>query len=154
MRPLILVKARPLAHLTLVTVFRQVAELKLILDVVVMHECSLVCRASPGRKSAGQEWALHFAASARLHAASCGEAGYRIGRRAVCECRAEVAVAVGVVAREIEEVYAGEDDKESAEEGYCVYSGCGVEALEEEERCDEGAGGEGYIVKRVDAAEC
>lgn len=59
-------------------------------------------------------------------------------------------LAVWVFAREVEEVYAGEDGEEAAEEGDCVDSvGC-VEALEENERCDEGAGGEGDIVERVD----
>jgi hypothetical protein len=65
-----------------------------------------------------------------------------------------MSVAVGVVAREVEKVYAGKDDEEAAEEGDCIYGGCGVEALEQKEGCDECACGECDIVKRVDAVWC
>jgi hypothetical protein len=61
-----------------------------------------------------------------------------------------VSVAVGVVAREVEEVYTGEDDEETTKERNRVYGGRSVKALEEEEGCDECAGGEGYVVKWVD----
>lgn len=68
--------------------------------------------------------------------------------------RSEVFVAVGVFAAEVEQVDAGEDDEEAAEEGYCVYGGGGVETLEEETRCDERAGGEAYVIEGVDAVCC
>tara|TARA_R110002003_G_scaffold244_4_gene17418 strand:- start:2262 stop:2459 length:198 start_codon:yes stop_codon:yes gene_type:complete len=60
-----------------------------------------------------------------------------------------VSVAVGILAREVQKVDAREDDEEAAEEGDCVHSGSGIEALEEEEGRDERAGGEGYVVERV-----
>lgn len=63
-----------------------------------------------------------------------------------------MSVAVGVVAREVEEVYAGEDDEEAAEQGDGVDGGGGVEALEEEAGGDKGAGGEGDVVEGVDAS--
>ena len=62
-------------------------------------------------------------------------------------------VAVGVVAREVEQVDAGEDDKEAAEKRDCVYGGGGVEALEEQEGGCEGAGREGYVVEGVDTID-
>jgi hypothetical protein len=64
---------------------------------------------------------------------------------------AHVVGAVGVFSREIEEVDAGKDDEEAAEQGDGVYGGGGVEALEEEAGGDEGAGGEGDVVEGVDA---
>jgi hypothetical protein len=63
--------------------------------------------------------------------------------------RSERSVAVGIVAREIEEVDTGEDDEESAEQRDCVYSRCGVEALEKQERRDEGTSREAYIVEGI-----
>jgi hypothetical protein len=62
-----------------------------------------------------------------------------------------VAVAVWVFAAEVEEVDAGEDDEEAAEEGEGVDGGGGVEAAEEDEGGDEGEGCEGYVVEGVDA---
>lgn len=59
--------------------------------------------------------------------------------------------AVGVLARQIEQVDAGEDGQEAAEEGDRVACVDGVEALEEDEGGDEGEGGEGYVVEGVDA---
>lgn len=59
--------------------------------------------------------------------------------------------AVGVFAREVQQVYAGENYQEAAEERDRVYDrGC-VEALEEEAGGDEGARREGDVVEGVDA---
>jgi len=58
--------------------------------------------------------------------------------------------AFGVFAREVEEVDAGEDDEEAAEQGDGVDCVGGVEALEEDEGGAEGAGCEGYVVEGVD----
>jgi len=41
-------------------------------------------------------------------------------------------IAVGVLSREVKEVYTGEDDEETAEKRDGIYGGGGVEALEEE----------------------
>jgi hypothetical protein len=65
--------------------------------------------------------------------------------------RSERSVAVWIVAREIKEVDAREDDEKSAEQRDCVYSGCGVEALEKEEGRDEGTSREAYVVEGIDA---
>jgi hypothetical protein len=65
-----------------------------------------------------------------------------------------MSVAVRIVAREVEEVDAGEDDEETAEKRDCVDGGCGVEALEQKERCNEGASGKCYVVEGVDAIIC
>jgi hypothetical protein len=104
-----------------------------------MHEGPLIIspnRAAPHKTASTNKWALRFAATSTLHGAAGREAGNGVGGRAVGEGRAEVAVAVGVVAREVEEVDAGEDDEEAAEKGDCVYGRGGVEALEEEEGGD------------------
>ena len=62
-----------------------------------------------------------FLAAARLHTTASGEAGDGVGGEAVGEVVAEVLVAVGVFAAEVEQVDAGEDDEEAAEERDCVY---------------------------------
>ena len=41
-------------------------------------------------------------------------------------------------AGELEEVHADEDDNEANDEGYCVHRVVSVDALEENERCDDG----------------
>ena len=96
---------------------------------------------------------MKLAAAARLHGAAGGEAGEGVAGSAVGELVAEV-IAVGVLAREVEEVDAREDDEEAAEKRNCVYGGCGVEALEEQAGCDERAGCEGYVVEGVDTIFC
>jgi hypothetical protein len=57
-----------------------------------------------------------------------------------------MAVAFGVFAREIEEIDTSENCKETAQERDCVDGIAGVEALEQDEGCDEGAGGESDVV--------
>ena len=52
--------------------------------------------------------------------------------------------------REVQEIYAREDDEETAEQGDGVDCGCSVEALEEEARSDEGTGREHDVVEGVD----
>ena len=94
---------------------------------------------------------VQFLAAPGLHAAARGEAGHGVRGDAVGRCVARVVDAVGVFAREVEEVDAGEDDEEAAEQGDGVDGGGGVEALEEEAGGDEGAGGEGDVVEGVDA---
>lgn len=61
-----------------------------------------------------------------------------------------MAMSFGVFTREIEEIYTSEDCEETAQERDCVDSIAGVEALEKDEGCDKGAGGEGDVVQRVD----
>jgi hypothetical protein len=101
--------------------------------------------------------AILVAAASRLH----GEAGLETGEAVrgnsinmlvlaafVTLADAEV-IAVGVFAGEVQEVDAGEDGEEAAEERDCVYGvGC-IEAAEEDEGGDEGTGGECYVVERV-----
>lgn len=81
---------------------------------------------------------------------ACGKSRNAVGRNSVAEAVAECAATVGVFARKVEEVYAREDDEESAEEGNCVDGVCGIEAAEEKEGRDEGAGGEGNVVEGID----
>jgi hypothetical protein len=64
-----------------------------------------------------------------LHGAAGREAREGVAGGAVGELVAEV-IAVGIFAREVEEVDARKDDKEATEKRDCVYSGSGVEALE------------------------
>jgi len=51
----------------------------------------------------------------------------------------------------VKEVYAGEDDEETAEEGDCIDWVGSVEAAEEDEGCTKGGSGEGNIVEGVDS---
>lgn len=51
----------------------------------------------------------------------------------------------------VEEVHAGEDDKETTQEGDCIDWVRGVEAAEEDERCAKGSSGEGNIVEGIDS---
>lgn len=62
-------------------------------------------------------------------------------------------VTFGVFAREVEEVNAGEDCEETAQKRDGVDGVASVEASEEDEGCDEGAGGEGDVVQRVDTGK-
>lgn len=62
-----------------------------------------------------------------------------------------VSVPMGVTPGKIEEVDAGESDKEAAEEGQGVGDVGGVEALEEDERSTQCCRGEANVVKGVDA---
>lgn len=59
--------------------------------------------------------------------------------------------AVRVFTGEVEEVDAGENCQEAAEEGDGVDGVGGVEAAEEDEGGAEGAGCEGYVVEGVDS---
>lgn len=151
-QPPIFIKALALPVILVVAV-RQIAELKLVLDVVVVHQAGTLAARAPPHAAAV---ALHvqFLAPAGLHAAPCGEAADSVARNAVAQRVAERVRAVGVIAREVEEVHAGEDDEEAAEERDGVYGGGGVEALEEEAGGDEGKGREGYVVEGIDAAGC
>jgi hypothetical protein len=104
---------------------------------------------------------LFVAASSRLHAHACAEAGHAVYRDALHAlvlsagiggvADAEVC-AVGVFAGEVEEVDAGEDDEEAANEGDGVDGVCRVEAAEEDEGGDEGESRKCDIVEWVDAA--
>jgi hypothetical protein len=58
--------------------------------------------------------------------------------------------AVGVFAREIEQVDTSKDREESAEKGNCVACIDGIEAPEEDERSDEGECCECNVVERID----
>lgn len=53
-------------------------------------------------------------------------------------------------AGDVEEVDAREDDQKANQEGYHVDGGCGVEALEQNERGDKRASGERHVVEWVD----
>lgn len=50
--------------------------------------------------------------------------------------------------RKVEQIYAGENDEEGAEEGCCFGGVCHVEALEQNERCCKDGGGKGNVVYR------
>lgn len=84
-----------------------------------MHEAgALACAAVSADAAAGAvALEVEFLAAAQLHAAAGGEAADGVAGNAVGHCVAMGAGAVGVFAREVEEVYAGEDDEEAAEEG-------------------------------------
>lgn len=58
--------------------------------------------------------------------------------------------AVGIFAREVEEVDACEDDEEAAEEGNGIYGVGRVEALEKDEGCEEREGRECDVVEWID----
>lgn len=62
-------------------------------------------------------------------------------------------VAVGIFAAEIEQVYTRENDEKATKEGNCVYGRGGIEALEEETGCNEGACRKGDIVEGVDTGK-
>jgi hypothetical protein len=61
--------------------------------------------------------------------------------------------AIGVFAREVEQVNTSEDREESAKKGDRVACVDGVEAPEEDERSDEGECCECNIVERVDTVK-
>lgn len=99
---------------------------------------------------------LSFGAAASLHGATGEGTRHGIGGDAVqikataVSIQLHVIVAFGIFAREVEEVDTGEDCEETAQERDRINSVAGVEASEEDEGCDEGAGGEGDVVQRVD----
>lgn len=102
---------------------------------------------------------LGFGAAASLHGATGKGSRHGIGRDAVqiktaaVSVQLHVIVAFGVLTREVEEVNAGEDCEETAQKRNGVDSVAGVEASEEDEGCDEGAGGEGHVVQRIDTGK-
>ena len=61
--------------------------------------------------------------------------------------------AVGIFAREVEEVDACEDDEEAAEEGNGIYGVGRVEALEKDEGCAEREGRECDVVEWIDTGD-
>lgn len=63
------------------------------------------------------------------------------------------AVAVGVAARQVEQVHAGKGDEEAAKEREGVGHVGRVEALEEDEGGAKGSRGEGDVVEGVDARD-
>ena len=151
-QPSVFVKTLPFPVFLIIAI-RQIAQLKLILNIVIMHQArAFAARAPPHARAV----ALHvqFLTASRLHAAPGREAADGIAGDAVGERVAEGVAAVGIVAGQVEQVDAGEDDEEAAEEGDCVYGGGGVEALEQKAGCDEREGREGYVVEGVDAAGC
>ena len=87
--------------------------------------------------------------SSQLHAPSRWKARYAIRRHTITEVVTKSTTAVGIVARKVEQVNAGEDYEEAAEEGDCVDGRRSVETAEEEERGDECAGCEGDVIERV-----
>lgn len=153
--PVLLIETGALAAalVALIAVLDQVAELELVLDIIILHHSSALADAVAAGRGICQEGAPEagIRAAARLHTAARGEARDAIGRGSVAEVVSERARTVGVVAREVEEVDAREDDEEAAQERDCVDGRGGVEAAEEEERCNEGAGCERHVVKRVHA---
>lgn len=58
--------------------------------------------------------------------------------------------AVGIFAREVEQVDTSKDSEESAEKGNRIACVDGIETPEEDERSDEGECGERDVVERVD----
>lgn len=102
---------------------------------------------------------LGFGAAPSLHGATGEGSRHGIGRDAV-EIKAaaipvqlHVIVSFGVFAREVEEVDTGEDCEETAQKRNGVDSVAGIEASEEDKGCDEGAGGKGYVVQRIDTGK-
>jgi hypothetical protein len=103
--------------------------------------------------------ALSIGAAASLHRTTGEGTRHGIGgdavqiKAAAISVQLHVIVAFGVLTREVEEVDAGEDYEETTQERDCVDGIAGVEALEEDKGRDEGAGGEGDVVQRVDTRE-
>lgn len=157
-KPPLLIEALPLLPplaVHLIIAVHQLAQLELVLDVVVVHQARALAHAAAAgaapHVAAAVGLEVELLAAAGLHAATRGEAGHGVRGDAVGVRVARVVDAVGVFAREVEEVDAGEDDEEAAEQGDGVDGGGGVEALEEEAGGDEGACGEGDVVEGVDA---
>lgn len=156
-KPPLLIEAFPLLPpiAVLIIAIHQLAQLELVLDIVVVHEARALAHAAAAgaapHVAAAVGLEVEFLAAAGLHAAARGEAGHGVRGDAIGVCVARVVDTVGVFPREVEEVDAGEDDEEAAEQGDGVNGGGGVEALEEEAGGDEGAGGEGDVVEGVDA---
>lgn len=84
-----------------------------------------------------------------LHGAAGERGGHGVGGDAVGVGEQHVGAALGVLAGQVEEVDAGEDDQEAAEETDGVDGVGGVEAAEEDEGGEEGEGREGYVVEGV-----
>lgn len=146
--------------------FSQVAQAEMIhtarLDIVVVHQCvaiSLTASPAEGVAAKGQVQAARssvgFAASACLHGATGKGRSESIGWNTIhvvaLITTAHHATAVGVFAREVEKVYTGESDEESAQKGNGVDRVGRVETLEKDERCDERKRRESDIVEGVDA---
>lgn len=102
------------------------AETGILFFVVSMDQALAI--ASVAIAIAAHAHAVAFVAPSCLHAASRLDARDEVGRNAVFGCSAEHLAAVGVGAREVEQVYTGEDDEEAAEEGDGVDGVGGVES--------------------------
>ena len=117
------------------------------LQIVAVHE--------PRALAAEAEAAERIGGAAGLHAAAGAHAGDGVGGDAVVVVLGQrfggERGALGIFAREVEQVDAGEDDEEAGEERDGVDGGGGVEAAEEDEAGDEGEGGEGNVIEGVDA---
>ncbi len=120
-------------------------------NIVAVHQSVVLALLWPNAiQGKGQAAAspMCILASAPLHASPCLEAresvcGYAIlfGSFAI-----QQSVAVRITARKVEEVDAGEDDEEAAEEGESVDSVGSIKAAEEDEGRAECSCGESDIV--------
>ena len=128
----ILIEAFSLLVVVLVVAVRQVAELELVLHIIVVHQACAFAGAAAPPCPATVALQIQFLTSAQLHATAGGKAANGIAGDAVRSVVSVRVCAVGVLAREIQQVYAREDDQETAEQRDGVYGGGCVEALEEE----------------------
>lgn len=94
---------------------------------------------------------IRVCAASSLHTAPSGETGDGVRWRAVGESRAESLSAVGVFARQVEEIYTGKYNKKTTKERNSVDRRRGVEALEQETRSNERASRKGYVVEGIHA---
>jgi hypothetical protein len=153
-----------LPRYTLIVAIGQITEAETAiggLNIVVVHQSfsAAIITGSPASErqvDTIRATALSVGAAASLHGTAGEGTRHGIGgdavqiKAAAISVQLHVIVAFGVLTREVEEVDACEDYEEATQERDCVDGVAGVEALEEDKGCDEGAGGEGDVVERVD----
>lgn len=86
-----------------------------------------------------------------MHTSARRKSRYAIGRWCVRESASQRVPSVRVIAGEIQEVHAGEDDEEAAKQRDGVNGGRGVKTLEKKERGNKRAGSECDIIERIHA---
>jgi len=139
-------------HLKVLRILDQIRKSKCSLfNVVAMHQAgALTLFRADAIQGEGQAAAssMRIEASAPLHTSSCLKAGKSICRYAIFfwGLPVEQSMTVGIAAGEIEQVDAGEDNQEAAEEGEGVHRVGGIEAAEEDERRTECSSGKRDVV--------
>lgn len=157
-QPHVLVEAGSLCVATtlqiIIAVISKIAELELVFGIIVMHKSASIAGiriARPAVSNTAIGVLIRVCAASGLHAASSGETRDGVRWRAISESRAECLGAVGVFAGQVEEVYTRKYNKETTKERDCVDCRRGVEALEQETRCNESASRKSYVVEGVHA---